>query len=115
MVRYLLNGGTVVLGYVPLSFLSVAHTGGMPSAKFAISAGVILVLVLICGAFLLKSTDVSTFRIPLLSAGYVAAMAVLTVFATVALAQSLWTLVAVAFVAAPAGGLVLFVVDRLPK
>jgi hypothetical protein len=113
--QYLLNAGTVVLGYLPLSFLAIAHADGIPNARLVVSAGVVLVFALLGGAFLLKSSDSVSFQLPLFSPGYIAAAALLTVFGTVALAQSLWTIVVVAFVAAPAGGLAVFVADRLPK
>jgi hypothetical protein len=114
VLKYLLNSGTVVLGYLPLAFLATAHAGSLTNARVVVSAGVILFFGLISGAALLKSTGTS-IQLPLFSPGYLAFVAVLTVLGTVAVAQALWTVVAMAFLCAPLGGVLALFAERLPK
>jgi hypothetical protein len=102
--HYLLNCTAVGLGYVPLAFLSVAETGGVPGNRLGITAGTILFLLLIGGAFLLTVTGDVRFKIPVFRPGYVAVTALSSVVGTVALAPSLWPVPAIAVAASLVGG-----------
>jgi hypothetical protein len=115
VLKYLLNSVTVVLGYLSLAFLATAHAGSLTDARVVVSAGVILFFGLISGAALLKSAGTTGLQIPFFSPGYLAFVGVVTVLATVAVAQALWTVVAIAFLCAPLGGVLALFAERLPK
>jgi hypothetical protein len=113
--HYLLNCTTVGLGYVPLCFFSIAETDGVPAHGLGITAGTVLFLLLLGGAFLLTGADDVRFKLPLFRPGYVVVTALLSVLGTVALAPALWPILAIAVGASLVGGLHVLAAIGLPE
>jgi hypothetical protein len=111
----LVDSAAIAVGYLPLAYLSVAHTGGMAAQQLAVNAGVVLAVVLLGVAVAISLSEGGPSTVWIVSPGSVALTAVGVLLVVLVVVPSLWPIAVVGLVAPLLGGIKVAVVTRLPK